>query len=124
VLTILFYNNIHLKICQDKITGKQGFFHTSLTSLLTGDNTAAMGILIPAFLMLEGFRGPGIYGFIALVYVSAFVGNVISPVHICLSLTKEFFQAELGKIYRFLAPPLLWALLATILLVTLNQRVL
>ncbi len=96
-------------------------FAPLLVSLLTGDNTAAMGILIPSFLVLEGFTGPAIYSFIALMYVSAFLGNVISPVHICLSLTKEFFQAELGKIYRFLAPPLFGALFATIVLVMLKQ---
>ena len=92
-----------------------------MVSLLTGDNTAAMGILLPTFLVLDGFGGPGIYSFVALMYVSAFLGNVISPVHICLSLTKEFFQAELGKIYRYLAPPLFAALLATIFLVMLKQ---
>ncbi len=95
-----------------------------LASLLTEDNTAAMGILLPVFLTLEGFRGPGIYGFTALMYVSAFVGNVMSPVHICLSLTKEYFQADFSKIYRYLAPPLLWSLLVTILLYVLSQKVL
>lgn len=87
-----------------------------LVSLLTGDNSSAMGILLPSFLALEGFQGPHLNNFIALMYISAFVGNVASPVHICLSLTKEYFQVGWGKVYRFLAPPLCGALLITMLL--------
>ena len=42
-----------------------------------------------------------------MAYAGAFLGVLSSPVHLCLSLTREYFHAEWGKVYRLLIPVLL-----------------
>jgi len=38
-------------------------------------------------------------------YVSGFVGILLSPAHLCLSLTADYFKADLKDVYRILAGP-------------------
>jgi len=33
-----------------------------------------------------------------------FLGVMFSPVHLCLALTRVYFKAEWGPIYRLIAP--------------------
>jgi hypothetical protein len=50
--------------------------------------------------------------------VSGFIGMLLSPAHLCLILTNEYFGSDLLKVIRVLAVPLLllavigWALYA------------
>jgi len=34
-----------------------------------------------------------------LAYVSGFIGVLLSPVHICLLLTNEYFGSDLSKVF-------------------------
>jgi len=34
------------------------------------------------------------------------VGVMISPMHLCLVVTKDYFKADMGKIYKMLILPL------------------
>jgi hypothetical protein len=43
-------------------------------------------------------------GYGLLAYAGGYVGLMITPVHLCLSLTRAYFQAEWGGIYRRLLP--------------------
>ena len=40
-----------------------------------------------------------------LAYGCGYVGLLLSPVHLCLLLSREYFQAPLGAVYRRLAAP-------------------
>jgi len=44
-------------------------------------------------------------GMLALAFGSGFAGVMLSPVHLCLVLTREYFEADLAKVYRRLWVP-------------------
>ncbi len=73
--------------------------------LLTGVNAAYVGLGFP---LLLGFffsqNGDFEAGNFVFAYASGFAGVLISPVHLCLTLTKEYFSANWGGIFRFLIP--------------------
>ncbi len=85
-----------------------------LAGFFTGHNLAAFGIAYPIFgPMLP--EGNAFFGFFALLYVTSMVGYLISPVHLCLVLTREHFQAEFKKIYHELLVPVITMLVAGVL---------
>lgn len=43
---------------------------------------------------------------ILLAYLSGYVGMMLSPTHLCLILTNNYFGSDLGKVYRRLAVPI------------------
>ena len=38
-------------------------------------------------------------------YVSGFVGILLSPAHLCLAFTAEYFKADLRDVYKILIGP-------------------
>jgi len=72
--------------------------------LLTGVNSAYVGLgfplLAPLIFAGEKFL-PGSY---TLAYAAGFYGVLLSPVHLCLLLTKQYFNAEWKGIYKHLLP--------------------
>ena len=40
----------------------------------------------------------------ALVYISAYLGYVISPIHLCFNFTARYFKCSLGRIYKYVIP--------------------
>ena len=89
-----------------------------LSGLLTGLLTAAFAIGFPIGLPLTG-GDPVDTGFALLAYTGGLIGLMLSPMHLCLSLTREYFQAEWGGIYRRLLPAagLLLAAVGAVLLI-------
>ena len=81
-----------------------------LVGFLTGVESASIGILIPIFLPFFPANNPG--PFIALLFTCSFCGYLVSPIHLCLVLTKEFFESRYFPVYRYLALPVL-AMIAT-----------
>jgi len=83
--------------------------------LLTGMVAAyvALGYTILAGFMYQPEIIPG---HIMLGYLSGFVGMMLSPAHLCLILTNEYFKSDLAKVYRRLAPPLAIVFVGGILL--------
>ena len=76
----------------------------SLIGLATGSHEAAVGIAMP---ILSACCRPTRPGRVGLTYIAATMGHMTSPLHLCLILTREFFNARFAKIYRYTAP-LLW----------------
>jgi Uncharacterized conserved protein len=78
-----------------------------LMGFATGVGMAAVGISFP---LLLPFLTPGTefnsYALL-LAYTSGEVGLLLSPVHLCLTLSAEYFKANLAKVYRYILPPLL-----------------
>ena len=77
-----------------------------LMGFATGLSVAFVGISFP---LLLPFMGNGMdFSHVALflAYISGIVGYKASPLHLCLVLTVEYFQARLGDVYRFIIPPL------------------
>jgi integral membrane protein (TIGR00529 family) len=74
-----------------------------VAGLLTGLAAAAFAIGFPIVFPLCGpdLLGSG-YGLLA--YAGGYVGIMVSPMHLCLSLTRVYFEAGWGGIYRRLLP--------------------
>lgn len=78
-----------------------------LVGLLTGYSLAAISVSLPlmlGFVMLGETVRPQ---WLMLIYCSGFLGVLVSPVHLCLVLTREYFSADLNLIYRVLIPAVL-----------------
>jgi integral membrane protein (TIGR00529 family) len=71
---------------------------------LTGVNQAFAGIAFPLLVPIIGRTNPDIVLFL-FAYVSGFVGVLLSPAHLCLVLTAEYFKADLPEVYKILIWP-------------------
>jgi uncharacterized protein len=74
-----------------------------VVGLATGMSQAYVGTTFPILLGLSANGVP--VQMAALAYVSGFMGVMLSPVHLCLILTVQVFQARLGQVYRMLLLP-------------------
>ena len=72
--------------------------------LLTGVNHAYVGISFPILLPIFGLENPDMV-LVLFAYVSGFVGILLSPAHLCLALTLDFFKADLRDVYKILLWP-------------------
>lgn len=87
--------------------------------LLTGVTSAFVGVSYP---ILLPFLIPDQvdWGLVMLLYACGFMGVMLSPVHFCLILTKDYFKADLLKVYKLILPPALLLILFAVLLVILG----
>ncbi|MFQ3573796.1 MAG: DUF401 family protein, partial [Thermodesulfovibrionales bacterium] len=90
-----FFNNVGLSILPILI------ILPFITGLLTGITVAFVGTTFPIIIGISG----GIHvGDIMVSFVSGYIGVLLSPVHLCLLLTRDFFSADLNGIYRKIIP--------------------
>lgn len=76
-----------------------------IAGLLTGLMPAAYGIGIPVALPLVVTDGANTAPAWALwMMTGGFVGSMISPLHLCLALTRDYFKADWGPVYRLILP--------------------
>jgi len=73
-------------------------------ALLTGVNHAYVGISFPILLPIFGSGHPDMV-LVLFAYVSGFVGILLSPAHLCLALTLEYFRADIRETYKILVWP-------------------
>jgi hypothetical protein len=112
-----------------KATGISGLFGT----LAAGGNIdiTLLLTLIPAALgILTASASGGVYlsmpilgGMVALsaktaslIYMSAYLGYVMSPTHLCFTFTADYFKCTLEKIYKYTVPSFIATLTATLLI--------
>ena len=87
--------------------------------VLTGLSSAALGISIPVLIPIIVQGEVNLY-YAMLAFTGSFVGVMISPMHLCLVVTKNYFKANMGKIYKMLIPPLIIIILVALMLVIIN----
>ncbi|MBI5408687.1 MAG: DUF401 family protein [Nitrospirae bacterium] len=68
-----------------------------ISGLLTGLTFAFVGSTFPIILGLENANH---IGAISFAFASGYVGVLLSPVHLCLVLTREYFKAAMNGIYE------------------------
>jgi len=68
-----------------------------ISGLLTGLTIGFVGSTFPIILGLEGAQT---ISAISFAFASGYVGVLLSPVHLCLVLTKGYFKAALPEIYK------------------------
>lgn len=72
-----------------------------ISGLLTGVTVGFVGSTFPLLMhLMPGFP----VGAVSLAFASGFIGVLLSPVHVCLVLTREYFSAEMLGIYRKTLP--------------------
>jgi hypothetical protein len=73
------------------------FFLPFVSGLLTGLTIGFVGSTFPIILGLEGAKGlvP-----ISFAFASGYAGVFLSPVHLCLVLTREYFKANISEMYN------------------------
>ena len=104
-----------------ELIGKAGSFQILvmmgipfLIGFLTGISNAYAGITFPLFLSVVGTTSPDLAK-VMYLYVSGFLGVLLSPVHFCLILSAQYYRAKLSDVYRLLLPSIIAvALLATV----------
>jgi integral membrane protein (TIGR00529 family) len=90
-----------------------------ISGLLSGLGTAAFAIGFPIILPLIS-QSPVDPGLAAWAWTGGFLGVMVSPVHLCLALTRVYFEAEWAPIYRRLLPASLLVVLVGALLLILR----
>jgi integral membrane protein (TIGR00529 family) len=87
-----------------------------LVGLITGVTVAPIAISFP--ILIPMFQKDSHFlNYVVLAFASGISGDLLSPFHLCLVLTKDYFRADLKGVYRFVwAPTVL--IVAVALLIT------
>jgi hypothetical protein len=88
-----------------------------ITGILTGLTVGFVGSAFPLIISIAGTST----GAISFAFVSGFLGVLLSPVHICLVLTKEYFKADLWGIYKIMIPGCIVIFVAAVIQYLLTQ---
>jgi integral membrane protein (TIGR00529 family) len=75
-----------------------------LMGLATGFSVVFAGIALPLLVPYIVTDAGLQWHALLVVYTSGFLGVLLSPVHLCLILSAEYFKAGLGRVYRYLIP--------------------
>jgi hypothetical protein len=54
-------------------------------------------------------------------YAGGFAGILLSPVHLCLIVTKQYFKADFKKIYKILLLPVAFVVLIALVIVLMSR---
>ena len=68
-----------------------------LSGFLTGITVGSVGSTFP--LLLHMLHGSPL-GAVSFAFASAILGVLLSPVHVCLILTREYFKADMWMLYK------------------------
>lgn len=76
-----------------------------LAGIMTGLTVGFVGITFPFLLPLIPAGDGAVPGLIAIAFGSGFCGVMLSPLHLCLVLSGEYFNADFARVYRRLLFP-------------------
>ncbi|MEO5356445.1 MAG: DUF401 family protein [Nitrospirae bacterium YQR-1] len=74
-----------------------------IAGFLTGFTLAFVGSTFPLLLHLPGISP---YAF-SFAFMAGYAGVLLSPVHVCFVVTREYFKADVIKLYKTVAPAVL-----------------
>ena len=94
-----------------------------LLGLITGIQFAAVGVSFPVVLGMAEKAGIPVLAVASYAYVMAYMGTMLSPVHFCLLLTKEYFKDGFGVIYARIAIPVAALIVTAVALAWLYARI-
>ncbi|MDI6754648.1 MAG: DUF401 family protein [Thermodesulfobacteriota bacterium] len=75
-----------------------------IMGIITGYANAVVGLSFPILLPLF-LAGEQSLIYQTLAYASGFCAILLSPMHVCLVMTREYFHADMNKLYRMLILP-------------------
>jgi len=82
-------------------------FFPMMIGLLTGLTIAFVGTSFPIIISAFIPSGYSILPFVFLAYTAGLTGVMLSPTHLCLILTNQYFGSSLKKVYQYLLPTVL-----------------
>jgi len=85
-----------------------------IVGLLTGLTVAFVGITFPIIFTTIIPGGIDILPMAMLAYVSGISGIMLSPLHLCLVLTNQYYKSSLIRVYKYLVPVVLIVLVIAI----------
>lgn len=80
-------------------------------AFLVGSPSGGIAISVPIIAGTLNFTASSA----SLLYISAWLGYLAAPTHLCLALTADYFKCPLNKVYKFLAPSLVVTFAAALL---------
>lgn len=83
-----------------------------MSGLLTGLTIGFVGSTFPLLMSMGGELSIGQLSF---AFASGYAGVLVSPVHLCLVLTREYFRADLGHLYKRIFPATLLIMLSALI---------
>ena len=77
-----------------------------LAGMVTGVAVGFTGVSFPLIVGLMNTEGSGLtpYATLVLAYGFGYMGMMLSPVHLCLVVTKDYFNAPMQHVYRQILP--------------------
>lgn len=96
------------------------FFIPFLIGMLTGITSAIVGIGFPVLLPFIVTQGEVNLNYAMFAFVAGYMGHMLSPMHLCLVVTNDYFKADTGKIYKMLIPLLLIIISFALILVIIR----
>ncbi len=78
-----------------------------LMGFATGISMGFVGISLPLLVPFITLGSQVNSYALILAYISGYVGVLLSPLHLCLILSVEYFKASFAKVYKLILPPLL-----------------
>jgi hypothetical protein len=93
-----------------------------ISGLITGIAIGFVGASFPLVVPLFADGSPlHFLAYASLAYASGYMGMMLSPVHLCLLVTRDYFQASLAASYRHLYKPvaavmLVWLVVLAVIL--------
>lgn len=87
-----------------------------LVGLAVGITIGTMGSTLPIVISLVESYGEGhhLLAYMMLSLSWGFLGTLISPLHICLTLSNQYFSTSLGAVYRLMLPPTAFTLISAL----------
>jgi integral membrane protein (TIGR00529 family) len=95
-----------------------------LLGLLTGSD---FGALVPLSYSLVApffpFTGVSLLGLTSLLFISSFLGYLISPIHLCNVLSSDYLKTDTTRMYKFFIPAVITTLLVQVVFVVFVFRI-
>ena len=89
-----------------------------IAGFVTGIAIGFVGASFPLVIALIP-HGASVIPYAVLAYGLGYMGMMLSPVHLCLIVTREFFRADMVLAYKYLWKPVVFGLIWTVLLVAI-----
>ena len=80
------------------------FLLTFVVGFAVGIEISYSAIALPLLTTFTGVGASLVPKNLMLVFGAGLLGVMLSPLHLCLILTSEYYSADLGKVYRYLLP--------------------
>ena len=87
---------------------------------VTGVTPAFVGISLPVLLPIIGTSSPDLT-YVMLAYAGGFSGCLLSPVHLCLVVTVQYFKADFTKVYKLVILPVVFVALVAFTIAILRD---